>query len=119
MGHDRTEEALELHHTLEFIGLRAHATTVGLLQLSAELVKAGVLNDDAIQNIKDAIHKEITVSRPRSYDRAEFSETLRQRLDAIFPRDGNAERSTNVGTLEDMEHALVPHGEEDQQPPAI
>jgi len=116
MDNERTEQAIELHHTLEFIGLRAHATTVGLLQLSAELVKAGVLNDDAIQNIKDAIHREITVSRPRSYNRAEFEETLRQRLDAIFPRDGNAERRIHVGTLEDMEHALVPHGDDNRPP---
>lgn len=109
MDNKRTEEARELHQTLEFIGLRAHATTVGLLQLSAELVRAGILDDEAIQRIKDAIHREITVARPRSYNRAEFSETLRQRLDAIFPSCGNAEGRAQVGTLEEMESALTPH----------
>jgi len=111
MEYDRTEQARELHRTLEFIGLRAHATTVGLLQLSAELVRAGILDDGAIQRIKNAIHQEITVSSPRSYNRAEFEETLRQRLDAIFPRDGNAERRIHVGSLEEMETALSPHPE--------
>lgn len=111
MDYERTEQARELHRTLEFIGLRAHATTVGLLQLSAELVKAGVLDDEAIQRIKHAIHRDIIVSSPRSYNRAEFEETLRQRLDAIFPCDGNTERRIHVGSLEDMETALDPHAE--------
>jgi len=112
MDHKRTEQARELHQTLEFIGLRAHATTVGLLQLSAELVRAGLLDDAAIERIKDAIHREITVARPRSYNRAEFAETLRQRLDALFPSTANADRPTQVGTLEEMENALAPHSDE-------
>ncbi|HZV18101.1 MAG TPA: hypothetical protein VFF84_05345 [Sphingobium sp.] len=107
MDQEQKEQARELHQTLEFIGLRAHATTVGLLQLSTELVRVGILDADAIQRIKDAIHREITVARPRGYNRAEFAETLRQRLDAIFPSCGDGERKTEVGTLEDMKSALA------------
>lgn len=111
MEDDQTERARELHRTLEYIGLRAHATTVGFLQLSAELVRAGVLDNDAIQRIKDAIYREISVSRPRSYNRAEFEEMLKQRLDAIFPQGECAERRIQVGTLEDMESAFATEGD--------
>jgi hypothetical protein len=100
------EQALELHRDLEFIGLRARATTVGLLQLCAELVKAGVLDHDAIGRIKDAITWDITVSNPRVHDRAEFEATLRRRLDAIFPRAEDAHRASPVGNLQDMQSAF-------------
>lgn len=99
-------QAQELHRTLEYIGLRAQATTVGLIQLCAELVKAGVLDDGAIENIKDSIHRELTVSHSRTHGRVEFEEVLKQRLDAIFPQAGSSERRAKVGTLRDMETAL-------------
>lgn len=108
MDHDETEQARELHRTLEFIGLRAQATTVGLIQLCAELVAAGVLGDDAIERIKDAIFREIAVTHPRGYKRAEFERTLRQRLDAIFPRPAAPGGRGKVGTVADMERSLVP-----------
>jgi hypothetical protein len=108
MHDEQTSNARELHGTLDFIGLRAQATTVGLIQLCAELVRAGVLDDDAVSRIKAAIHRELTVSHPRGHNRAEFDETLRQRLDAIFPRAGQAEPREPVGSLADMETALVP-----------
>ena len=101
-----TGDARKLHDTLEFIGLRAQATSVGMLQLCTELVRAGILDDAAVERIKGAIHREIVVSHPRARDRADFEQTLRQRLDAIFPRGRNAERLSPVGTLEDMQSAL-------------
>ena len=100
------KQARELHHTLEFIGLRTQATTVGLLQLCAELVRAGVLDGAAMERIKDAIRLEISVSHGRGHNREEFDETLRRRLDAIFPRGDSAERDAPVGTVEDMQSAL-------------
>jgi len=106
MDHQETEQARELHRTLEFIGLRAQATTVGLIQLCAELVHAGVLQDEAVQRIKDAIFREITVTHPRGYNRAEFERTLRARLDAIFPRTDHAEARSPVGTVADMQSTL-------------
>jgi len=56
----------QLHGAIDLIGLRAHATSVGLIQLCAELMKAGVLDGQAVQRIKDAIRREITISNPRS-----------------------------------------------------
>jgi hypothetical protein len=110
MDHNQTEQARELHRTLEFIGLRAQATTVGLLQLSAELVQAGVLDYAAIERIKESIFREIAVTHPGGYNRAEFERTLRQRLDAIFPRaEGDTARS-RVGTVAEMETSLDPAG---------
>ena len=108
MDHDQAGQAKDLHRTLEFIGLRAQATSVGLIQLCAELVRAGVLNDDAIERIKDAIYRDITVSRPRSSSSGEFERTLRQRLNAIFPHAESTEQRTPVGTLKEMESALDP-----------
>jgi hypothetical protein len=102
------EQALELHRDLDFIGLRAQATTVGLLQLCAELVKVGVLDGEAIGRIKEAITWDITVSNPRVHDRAEFETTLRKRLDAIFPRAEDAHRASRVGNVQDMQSALIP-----------
>jgi len=108
MDHGAATQAKELHRNLEFIGLRAQATSVGLIQLCAELVKAGVLNDVAIQRIKDAIYRDITVSRPRTGSSAEFERTLWQRLDAIFPKAGDVERRAGIGNVADMEQALDP-----------
>jgi hypothetical protein len=102
MVDDQAAQARELHRTLDFIGLRAQATTVGLIQLCAELVRAGLLGDE----IKDSIHRELAVSRPRGRDRAEFEQTLKDRLDAIFPRAGDTERRAAVGTVAEMKTAL-------------
>ena len=112
MVDDKAAQARELHRTLEYIGLRAQATTVGLIQLCAELVRAGVVGDDAIGRIKDSIHRELAVSRPRGRDREEFESMLKDRLDAIFPRAGDAERRSPVGPLAEMETALDPQADD-------
>lgn len=39
MVDEQAAQARELHRTLDFIGLRAQATTVGLIQLCTELVR--------------------------------------------------------------------------------
>ncbi|MFI4965978.1 MAG: hypothetical protein ACHP9T_11500 [Caulobacterales bacterium] len=77
-------DELRLHETIGFVGLRAQATAVGLLQLSAELVRAGVLDDAAVTRIKDAIAKDISLSRPRSAPREDYERSLRERLDGLF-----------------------------------
>lgn len=41
-------EGKKLHDAIGFVGLRAHATAVGLIQLTAELVNAGVLDNMAL-----------------------------------------------------------------------
>lgn len=74
----------ELHDELDLIGLRAHATAVGLVQLCNELCHAGVLDGEAIGRIKTAIVKDISLTRPRSASRTEYEKSLRKRLDALF-----------------------------------
>lgn len=81
-------EDKQLHDTIELVGMRAQATTVGLVQLSIELVRAGVLDQDAIGRIKDSIAKEICLNRPRSIPAENFNENLRARLDRLFSGEG-------------------------------
>ena len=59
----------EAHDLIGFVGLRAHATAVGLEQLSIELVRAGLLEEEAITRIKDAIFDDVALSRPSSLSR--------------------------------------------------
>ncbi|TFI59949.1 hypothetical protein E2493_01480 [Sphingomonas parva] len=104
------DEAQQLHDTLEFIGLRAHATTVGLLQLCSELVRAGVIDLEAVERIKNAIHQEITLAHRRGHGREEFAMTLKQRLDAIFPHGEQGDRGAAIGDVRELKTALDPKG---------
>lgn len=81
-------EAKRLHESIGFVGLRAQATAVGLLQLSAELRRAGVIDEDAIARIKEAIATDIALSRPSSLTKEEFETTTRRRLDSLFASEG-------------------------------
>ena len=80
---DEREEN-RLHDAVSFVGLRAQATAVGLLQLSAELVRAGVLDEAAVTRIKEAIAKDIALSRPRSAVKEDYERSIRERLDGLF-----------------------------------
>lgn len=108
---DRTEQeqARKLHECLDYVGLRAHATSVGLLQLCAELVAAGVLDDDAVGRIKTAIRKDIAISSPRKHGQAEFETLLGKRLDAVFPSADDPRIGMRIGTAKDMGNALAPN----------
>jgi hypothetical protein len=77
-------EDKRLHDTIDLVGIRAQATTVGLIQLSIELRRAGVLDEAAVGRIKDAIAKEICLTRPKSIPQEHFQENLRCRLDRLF-----------------------------------
>lgn len=74
----------EAHDLIGFVGLRAHATAVGLVQLSIELVRAGVLEEAAITRIKEAIFDDVALSRPSSVSKEEFERSTRRRLDRLF-----------------------------------
>ncbi len=100
-----TAEARQLHGSLDYIGLRAHATSVGLIQLCAELLRVGVLDGEAIQRIKDAIWRELSIANPRS-TRGEFDQSLKERLDAVFPKVEEPEKRSDVGSAADFESAL-------------
>lgn len=103
MDPSERELALRRHESLEYIGLRAQATVVGLSQLCTELMAAGVLSDAAIGRIKTAIQQDISVSRPRTRNSQEFERAMRARLDAIFPTGRDPERTAPIGTATDME----------------
>lgn len=99
--------ARERHRTLDFIGLRAHATAVGLIQLCEELLNAGVLSADGLDRIKDAICSELVVGkRARVADQREFDVMLRQRIDAVFPVAPGEPARDHIGPLEAFEDAL-------------
>lgn len=114
MNLSEREQALRRHESLEYIGLRAQATVVGLSQLCTELIAAGVLNDAAICRIKKAIQQDISVSRPRTRNYVEFERAMEARLDAIFPQVRDPERTMPIGTAGDMEEDIgTPPGDLD------
>lgn len=80
-------EERRLHNAIDLIGMRAQATAVGLVQLTIELKRAGALDDEAVERIKQAIANEITLNRPRSMSAEEFDRDLHARLDRIFSGD--------------------------------
>ena len=73
-----------LHQTVSLVGLRAHATAVGLIQLTHELVRAGVLDSAAVDRIKDAIARDLMLAPPASVKKPEFEAWVHSRLDALF-----------------------------------
>lgn len=100
--------ARERHRTLDFIGLRAHATAVGLIQLCEELLDAGVLDADGLDRIKDAICSELVVSkRARVAEQYGFKDTLRSRINAVFPVGPGKPAQDRIGLLEELEDALA------------
>ncbi|WP_294392180.1 hypothetical protein [uncultured Sphingomonas sp.] len=77
-------EDKKLHQTVTFVGLRAQATAVGLVQLCRELECAGVLGEAAMDRIKGAISREIAITAPPSARREEYEREVRLRLDRLF-----------------------------------
>jgi hypothetical protein len=85
--------AKQRHDTIGFLGLRAQATAVGLLQLSVELIKVGVLDAAAVGRIKQAIFDDLALSRPRSQEKTEYEALLHHRLEHLFSADAAGEES--------------------------
>ena len=93
---DQAEER-KLHDQVGFVGLRAQATAVGFIQLCTELCAAGVLDEAAMGRIKDAIAKELALSRPRSAYQDEL-ERSRSRLDDLFAGRTEIRRDQDLTT---------------------
>ncbi|WIW87849.1 hypothetical protein K3M67_12870 [Sphingobium sp. V4] len=74
----------KLHFDLTNVGMRAQATAVGLLQLCRELRSAGILDDAAVERIKNAIACDIEVSAPRSVATPAYRHDIKGRLDQLF-----------------------------------
>lgn len=94
------------HDQLDFIGVRAHVTATALLQLCSELERAGVLDTAAMGRIKDAMAKEIALTRNRGIYAEEYAHA-RARLDELF-----AGRAKLAATVEELA------GRTDAAPPA-
>ena len=86
-GDDRMGDGADkstVHQAIDFIGMRAQATAAGLVQLSIELRRSGVIDERALDRVKDAIAEEITHNRPRSAIKKVYQADIRGRLDRIF-----------------------------------
>jgi hypothetical protein len=77
-------EGKKLHDAIGFVGLRAHATAVGLIQLTSELAAAGVLDQAAVGRIKVKIAQDLALNMPPHAIKEDFEEQTRQRLDRLF-----------------------------------
>jgi hypothetical protein len=100
----------QVHDLVNFVGLRAQATAVGLLQLSAELVRAGVLGEEALARIKTAIGDDLELSRPYHVSKDEFARTTRGRLDRLFAGDESLTRdypASSSSSTEDITAAKI------------
>jgi hypothetical protein len=69
---------------MRVLGLRATATGAGLFTLTRELLKAGVLSDEALERIKESMVRELSIGRPLSAPKEAYEKTVRQRLDGLF-----------------------------------
>lgn len=78
------ESQRKLHFDLTNVGLRAHATAVGLVQLCIELQQAELLDEPAVERIKQAIADEVSLNAPRSIDAQEYRKDIKARLDRLF-----------------------------------
>lgn len=78
------EKQKKLHFDLTNVGLRSQATAVGLVQLCCELRRANVLDDAAIDRIKDAIADQISVAVPRAMASESYRRDIGARLDRLF-----------------------------------
>jgi hypothetical protein len=76
-----------LHDEISLLGIRAQASMVGFVKLADELVQAGVLQPAALDRIKDAIVKELSLTRPPASMKQDFERNTRRRLDALFAGD--------------------------------
>lgn len=76
-----------LHDNIGFIGLRAQATAVGLIQLTLELARAGVLDEAAFDRIKSAIACDLALRPPPHVTSVAFESQIRNRLDELFSRE--------------------------------
>lgn len=77
-------ETRKLRQSIDLLGIRAQATAVGMFQTAIELRRAGVLDEAAIGRIKDAIIGDLMLTKPPSANAADYAQSLRKRLDALF-----------------------------------
>lgn len=96
------EKQKRLHFDVTNVGLRAQATAVGLVQLCLELRRANVLDEPAIERIKDAIADEVSVTAPRPLASRQYRGEIRTRLDRLFAGE------QEVGSAEALAFGATP-----------
>lgn len=72
------------HYELRNVGLRAQATAAGFVQLCKELHTKGLLDEDAVERIKESIADELEIDAPRSMTIPQYRRDVRERLNRIF-----------------------------------
>ena len=93
----------KLHFDITNVGLRAQATAVGLVKLCVELRRANVLDDAAVERIKDAIADDVSVTAPRPLASPEYRDEVRTRLDRLFAGE------QDVGSAEALSFEATPN----------
>ncbi len=79
-----------------------------MIQLCEELLNAGILSAEALDRIKTAILTELAVSSSsRISNHATFDDSMRRRIDAIFPQAPGIPPKEQVGSAEDFEDAIA------------
>jgi hypothetical protein len=73
-------EARDTRQKLRSIGIDGEGAAIGLLQLCAELNRTELLDDAALQRIREAIGDHLSLSCPISA----HEEYVRQRLEELF-----------------------------------
>jgi len=88
--HNRLTDSQQVQLALDSIGMRQRGTAVGLLQLCKELLDAGVLEEDAVTRIREAIVEDVALNCPRTLPVAEYQCMVRERLNSILARPKGA-----------------------------
>lgn len=78
------EKQKKLHFDVTNVGLRAQATAVGLVQLCLELRRTNILDEAAIERIKNTIADEVSVTAPRALASQRYRGEVKTRLDKLF-----------------------------------
>jgi hypothetical protein len=80
-----------LHHLLAVVGIRAPIAATAVFQLIVELHRANILDEPAVERIKDAIVREAYNASSSPLPRAEFATQLHLQLDLLFYLCGTSE----------------------------
>ena len=96
------EKHKKLHFDITNVGLRAQATAVGLVQLCLELRRANVLDEAAVERIKNAIADEVAVAAPRTLTSPQYRSDVKNRLDRLFAGE------QEVGSAEALSFGATP-----------
>jgi hypothetical protein len=87
------ENHQRIHQNMDFLGLREPALAAGLLQLTDELVQAGVIDEAAVERIKDSMARHLMLCHPRSAWRSDFESSIHHHLDVMFERPAPSRRA--------------------------